>query len=395
MRAERSGEPHLARRVRAAAHPCSVGRNRPGRGLHHLARVRVAYHAPRAVGCGGALPWRRPGDRARPPGSRPAVPQVALRDVDDHAHAPAQHGCDLHPHRRRDRAVCTLVRALETPAHRRAVRGAAGVVLRHVADAVRRWALRLAARGVERAARGHVLPSVISHPEGAAPRGREHTMSAAASRSHPKGWARQITALKGSAAPGPGFSLGTRRAPTMRRRDFLGACGIGLAGIFVPRRPGGGEVFVERWSWAMGQAVHLMVYAGSEQAGLDACAAALAELRRVESRLTLFDAASDLCELNRCAGRTIMRADADLRAVLTLANRFKAITGGAFDVAVEPLMRAWGFHRPRSAAPAAAELREARAAVAAAVVELDGDRVRLPNAHTQLDFGGIGVGYGI
>ena len=90
-----------------------------------------------------------------------------------------------------------------------------------------------------------------------------------------------------------------------------------------------------------------------------------------------------------------MRADADLRAVLTLANRFKAITGGAFDVAVEPLMRAWGFHRPRSAAPAAAELREARAAVAAAVVELDGDRVRLPNAHTQLDFGGIGVGYGI
>jgi len=29
------------------------------------------------------------------------------------------------------------------------------------------------------------------------------------------------------------------------------------------------------------------------------------------------------------------------------------------------------------------------------VIELDGDRARLPNAHTQLDFGGIGVGYGI
>lgn len=145
----------------------------------------------------------------------------------------------------------------------------------------------------------------------------------------------------------------------------------------------------------MGQAVHVMVYAGSEQEGLDACAAALAELRRVESRLTLFDSASELSELNRRAGRTALRVDADLRTVLSLANRFKHATGGAFDVAVEPLMRAWGFHRARVAAPTVRELAEAREAVATAVVELDGDRARLPNAHTQLDFGGIGVGYGI
>src|SRR2546429_2147314 len=52
---------------------------------------------------------------------------------------------------------------------------------------------------------------------------------------------------------------------------------------------------------------------GSEQEGLDACGAALAELRRVERRLTLFDGASDLCELNRRAGRKRMRVDRDLR----------------------------------------------------------------------------------
>jgi thiamine biosynthesis lipoprotein len=38
---------------------------------------------------------------------------------------------------------------------------------------------------------------------------------------------------------------------------------------------------------------------------------------------------------------------------------------------------------------------EAREAVATAVVEQAGDLVRLPSAHTQLDFGSIGVGYGI
>jgi FAD:protein FMN transferase len=145
----------------------------------------------------------------------------------------------------------------------------------------------------------------------------------------------------------------------------------------------------------MGQSVHAMVFAGSEQEGLDACAAALAELRRVESRLTLFDDASDLCELNRCAGRKPMWVDLDLGVVLARAAEFRHVTGGAFNVAVEPLMRAWGFHRPRTSAPTAAELAEARDAVAAAVVEVDGNVARLPSGHTQLDFGSIGVGYGI
>lgn len=177
----------------------------------------------------------------------------------------------------------------------------------------------------------------------------------------------------------------------MNRREFVGFAGAGLAGLWVVRR----EAFVERWSWAMGQPVHLMVFAGSEDEGLDAATAALAELRRVEARLSSFDDASDLSELNRHAGRSAMRADTDLRAVLELSQAMRRATDGAFDVAVEPLMRIWGFHRPRRTEPTPAEIAEARAAVRAAEVRLAGDRAFLPSAHTQLDFGGIGVGYGI
>src|SRR2546428_1514494 len=110
----------------------------------------------------------------------------------------------------------------------------------------------------------------------------------------------------------------------MCRRGFRGALGAGVAGIFVPRLPRwrADDVFVERWSWAMGQPVHVMVFAGSEQEGLDACAAALAELRRGERPLTLFDKASDPCELNRRAGRERMRGDRDLRAGLAQAAAF-------------------------------------------------------------------------
>ena len=187
----------------------------------------------------------------------------------------------------------------------------------------------------------------------------------------------------------------------MNRRDFLGALGAGFAVAAWPRWPSGassrlaGDVFVERWSWAMGQPVHLQLFAASEAAGYEVAQAALAELRRVEAALSWFDGASDLTELNRHAGRGTMAVGPDLLATLQAARRFHRITGGAFDAAVEPLMRAWGFHAPRTSEPSRAELAEARAAVLAARIEVAGRRVGLASKATQLDLGGIGVGYGL
>jgi FAD:protein FMN transferase len=153
--------------------------------------------------------------------------------------------------------------------------------------------------------------------------------------------------------------------------------------------------FVERWSWAMGQPVHLQLFAGSEAQGYDAAAAALAELRRVEARLTLFEDASDLSELNRRAGRGVFRGDRDLVRILAAGLAIEHATGGAFNPAIEPLMRAWGFRVPRASPPSEQEISEARAAVKAARVVLEGDRISIPTSDTRLDLGGIGVGYGL
>src|SRR5262249_48961399 len=85
----------------------------------------------------------------------------------------------------------------------------------------------------------------------------------------------------------------------------------------------------------------------------------------------------------------------DLAVVLEAAERFRSVTHGAFDPAVEPLMRAWGFHASRRSAPSSAELAEARREVQAARVEVRAGRATLGTASTQLDLGGIGVGYGL
>jgi FAD:protein FMN transferase len=185
----------------------------------------------------------------------------------------------------------------------------------------------------------------------------------------------------------------------MKRRDFLGFVGAGVlalprvSGIRPPVRPA--NRFIERWSWAMGQPVHLQLFAQSESHGYEAAVTALAELRRVEASLSLFDDASDLCELNRRAGRGSLRVGADLTAVLEAALRIEAATAGAFNPAVEPLMRAWGFHARRASEPGAIEIEQARAAVQSARVVIEGNRLSLPNRETRLDLGGIGVGYGL
>jgi thiamine biosynthesis lipoprotein len=169
----------------------------------------------------------------------------------------------------------------------------------------------------------------------------------------------------------------------------------------LPLRPPGWKEweresrFIERWSWAMGQPVHLMLFAASEDQGLEVAAEALAELRRVEARLTLFDSGSDLVALNQRAGRGWVDAGEDLLAALAAAESIRSETRAAFDPAVEPLMVAWGFHRRRSEAPSPIEIAEARSALAATTVTIQGGRVRLDPTGAALDLGGIGVGYGL
>lgn len=145
----------------------------------------------------------------------------------------------------------------------------------------------------------------------------------------------------------------------------------------------------------MGQPVHLTLYAESEDAGLAAAAAAFAELRRIEAALSIFDPDSDFSELNRRAGRSPIRVGPDAVWVVASGEAFRRLTGGGFNLAVEPLMRAWGFRAQRQHAPSPVEIAEAEAALRATRILTEGNRISLPVAHTALDPGGIGVGSGL
>ncbi len=137
--------------------------------------------------------------------------------------------------------------------------------------------------------------------------------------------------------------------------------------------------------------------------GLEAAEAARLR-RRVEERLARVDALfstwrsdSELARFNRQAPGQPFAAAPETVALFAAAERAHALSGGAFDVTVAPLARAWGFG-PGAALPAVPDegrLAALRPAVDQALVQLDPRAGTLTRARpdVECDLSAIAPGY--
>jgi FAD:protein FMN transferase len=124
-------------------------------------------------------------------------------------------------------------------------------------------------------------------------------------------------------------------------------------------------------------------------------ARALAEIRRAEALFSLWRADSLLSELNR---RGILVAPpADMPRLLAAAQRVSALTGGVFDVTVQPL---WRLYRDHFATPGADPEGPPRAALDAALERVGHrdllvapDRVALAQRGMAVTLNGIAQGH--
>jgi thiamine biosynthesis lipoprotein len=136
---------------------------------------------------------------------------------------------------------------------------------------------------------------------------------------------------------------------------------------------------------------------GEDAGFLEAARKALAEVDRVESRLTVFRETSDLVDLNRRAAREMVALDAELMSLLETCRALSLKTGGAFDPTSTPLSRCWGFLRRQGRQPLESEIDAARACVGmnAVVLDEDASTVRFEREGIELNLGGIGKGYAL
>jgi thiamine biosynthesis lipoprotein len=125
--------------------------------------------------------------------------------------------------------------------------------------------------------------------------------------------------------------------------------------------------------------------------------AALGEIERLEGQLSIYRPGTELARVNAGAAQSPVRVSPSVFRLLQEAQRLHNETGGAFDIAVAPLLRCWGFIGGPGRIPDSAELERARAQSGMNHVHLDvsNHTVRFEIDGAMLDLGAIGKGYAI
>ena len=121
------------------------------------------------------------------------------------------------------------------------------------------------------------------------------------------------------------------------------------------------------------------------------------EVDRIDRLMSHYKADSAVSRLNREAARHPVPVEPELFDFIAEALRYNRDSGGAFDVTVGPLMKAWGFFRGDGRVPSEDELRVARGHVGGAHVKLNPIARTIAFDHTgvELDLGGIAKGYAV
>ncbi len=98
---------------------------------------------------------------------------------------------------------------------------------------------------------------------------------------------------------------------------------------------------VTRAELVMGTIARITIAEGATN---DAFEAGFAAFRRIDASMSLYRPESALVRLNARGAAHAERVDADLFALLARAIELSAVTDGAFDVTILPLLRAWGAY---------------------------------------------------
>ncbi|HYF60477.1 MAG TPA: FAD:protein FMN transferase [Burkholderiaceae bacterium] len=143
---------------------------------------------------------------------------------------------------------------------------------------------------------------------------------------------------------------------------------------------------------AMGSRCEVRIDGAPDEAAARAWSrAAIDEVRRIEAKYSRYRGDSVVSAINRAAGGAPVAVDPETRALLGYADALWRDSGGRFDATSGVLRRAWDFGR--GTVPDEAALAALRPLIDWPSVERDGDRVRLPRAGMELDFGGFGKEY--
>jgi thiamine biosynthesis lipoprotein len=174
------------------------------------------------------------------------------------------------------------------------------------------------------------------------------------------------------------------------------AGGAGIASAFLPAALSATTASPQRWrGTALGARASMTLYHPDPAEGRRLIAAAIAEVRRLEQIFSLYRPDSALSALNRQGA--LDAPPMELVRLLSEAQRYGAMTGGAFDVTVQPLWTLYADHFAREnadpAGPSAAAIRDALARVDYRGLALEPQRISFARPGMAATLNGIAQGF--
>ena len=113
----------------------------------------------------------------------------------------------------------------------------------------------------------------------------------------------------------------------------------------------------------------------------------------VNQSINNYDPNSEVSRFNKSVGGISFRLPY-LLPPIKVAQQVVAASNGAFDPTVMPLVNAWGFGPEKQALPDSARIDSLLYLVGFEKIQFTNDSLWKTHPHAQLDFGGIGQGYG-
>jgi thiamine biosynthesis lipoprotein len=141
----------------------------------------------------------------------------------------------------------------------------------------------------------------------------------------------------------------------------------------------------------------IVVYGDDARALPGVVEAAFDEVDRIDRLMSHYKPDSPLSRLNREASARGVEVEPELFDLIEEALRYSRDSGGAFDITVGPLMRAWGFFQGEGRVPADGEIADLRRRVGFEHVVLDrrNRTIAFDRPGIELDLGGIAKGYAV
>lgn len=142
---------------------------------------------------------------------------------------------------------------------------------------------------------------------------------------------------------------------------------------------------------ALGTRITLTVFHHDRDQAEDAADAAFGEINRVEDVMSLYRPGSQLSTLNRHG--VLENPDPDLVHVLEMARDISRVTGGAFDVTVQPLWTVHSEAAKQGATPDPEAIRQACALVDWRQMKISLQRLELARPGMQVTLNGLAQGF--